>query len=230
VSRAGSADGDERGPSSRERNATLELGLSLLVIAGGFVGLVPYSTTPFLLLIGVLFLRLEGRDWRDLGLERPARLGRTLALGIGAGFLLQLGLIVLVAPLVERLTGARPDLGPLAEVQGNARLLALYLVVVWLLAAFGEELVYRGTLARRVALLAGGGESAWRASLVLVNLLFAAGHASQGLAGVLLNGLAGFGLAHVFRRSGRNLWAPILAHGTFNTIGLVLLYLGAGQG
>jgi membrane protease YdiL (CAAX protease family) len=137
-------------------------------------------------------------------------------------------LIFLVAPWVTRLTGELPDLGPFRAIEGDTGLLVRALALVWVLAAFGEELVYRGTLARRVAGLGDGTDAAWRASLALVNVLFALGHASQGLSGVILTGLAGFGFAHLFRRTGRNLWAPILAHGTFDTIGVVLLYLGAG--
>jgi membrane protease YdiL (CAAX protease family) len=58
-----------------------------------------------------------------------------------------------------------------APLVGNARFLLLSLVVSWTLAAFGEELVYRGYLMNRAAELAGKGRLAWGTCLVLTSIL-----------------------------------------------------------
>ncbi len=226
-------DGNDRERTPLIRNSSLaaiELLVSLAVVAAGLAGLVPFSTTPPLLLIGAWFLRIERRSWRELGLARTGSVTRTLLLGVGGGLVLQGVFLFVLGPWIERLAGAPPDLGQFAEVAGDEARLALGLFLVWALAAFGEELVYRGTLGNRVAGLAGGSRGAWLASLFLVNLLFAIGHAYQGLAGVIATGIAGVFFGLLYLATGRNLWASILAHGTFNTVGLVLLYLGAVPG
>ena len=78
----------------------------------------------------------------------------------------------MLEPLIVLLTGKPIDLSQFAPIKGNVFLLVLFLVLVWTLAAFGEELVYRGYLMNRVAELAGGSSRAWTLSLVVVSVLF----------------------------------------------------------
>ena len=58
-------------------------------------------------------------------------------------------------PLLARVTGSLPDVSQFAPLIGNTFFLVLSLVVSWTLAAFGEELVYRGYLMNRVVDLVG---------------------------------------------------------------------------
>jgi uncharacterized protein len=97
-------------------------------------------------------------------------------------------------------------------------------VVIWTLAALGEELAYRGYLLNRVAELAGGGRTAWLASLCGVAVLFGLGHLYQGLTGVVDSTVSGLVFGGLYLASGRNLWVPILTHGLTDTIALVLVF------
>jgi hypothetical protein len=69
--------------------------------------------------------------------------------------------------------------------------------------------------------------------LVLASLLqaiwFGAGHASQGLTGMLMTGAVGFVLALVFlTRMNRNLWPLVIAHGTIDSAVLAFNWM-SGQ-
>jgi uncharacterized protein len=207
-----------------------ELVVALLIMAGYVAGLVPFSETPFLLLLGWLSLWLRGEGWRGVGLKRPARWSRALLLGtaVGAGYQL-FSLYVLEPPLVW-LTGEPADLSQFAAVKGNVFLLSFFLAIVWTFAAFGEELVYRGYLMNRVAGLAGGGGAAWALSLLVVSVLFGVLHAYQGITGVIDNVLAGLVYGALYLWSGRNLWAPIIAHGVYDTVALLLMFWGKYPG
>jgi membrane protease YdiL (CAAX protease family) len=44
--------------------------------------------------------------------------------------------------------------------------------------------------------------------------------------GILDDTVAGLVLGAAYLASGRNLWAPILAHGVIDTIGIVFVYFG----
>ena len=61
--------------------------------------------------------------------------------------LLRLGL---VWPVINHLTGTTEDLSEYANLQGNLGMLAGLLLITWTVAAFGEELVYRGFIQTRV--------------------------------------------------------------------------------
>ena len=141
--------------------AIAELLIAILILVGGLVGIIPFSSTPFILLFGWLTLWLRGVRWRDVGMRRPTRWWSTLLLGVGIGISYQYFSLYIVEPLVARLTGRLPDVSQFAPLIGNTFFLFLSLVASWTLAAFGEELVYRGYLMNRVADLVGATRAGW---------------------------------------------------------------------
>lgn len=220
-------------PRSRHRNGLFVLGelsaLIALTIADAW-GLVPLSRTPFLLLLCWASLRLRRLAWRDIGLTQPPRPARAIILGIVAGLAIELFAINVTTPWIAAVTGAPPDVSDLGELVGNVQLLLILVVVSWILAAFGEELAFRGYLMNRLADGFGGTRVAWIASLAVVSVYFGIGHATQGVAGIVQESLSGCWLGVLFLLSGRNLTVPIVAHGVSNTLALVLIYLNSYPG
>jgi membrane protease YdiL (CAAX protease family) len=188
--------------------------------------LIPLSTTPFLLLIGWVALRLRGVGWRGVGLKRYRAWYVTLGLGAAAGALLEAFQLGVTEPLLVRLTGVHPDLSKLPDLKGKVLPSLVALAFVWAVAAFGEEMVYRGYLLNRVADLGNRTRLAWIFSVVAVNALFGYGHRYQGVTGAVEEGVAGLLLSLVYLGTGRNLWVPIVAHGTQDTLDVVMLFLG----
>ena len=133
-------------------------------------------------------------------------------------------------PLLIRLTGKQPDLHDFADLRGNITLLLIYLALTWTLAAFGEEMVWRGYLMNRVADLVGGTRNAWIVSLILVHCAFGLAHLYQGITGIIDEGLAGLLLGVLYLTSRRNLSIPIVAHGVTDTIDMLLIFLGKYPG
>jgi membrane protease YdiL (CAAX protease family) len=115
-------------------------------------------------------------------------------------------------------------------VHSNLKLTLIYLVLIWGLAAFGEELVYRGYLMTRLAGLLRGTRAAWVISLVIISIVFGCSHTGQGATGMLENVWDGLLLGTVYLACGRNLTAAIVAHGVTDTVDLLLMYLGKYPG
>jgi hypothetical protein len=65
--------------------------------------------------------------------------------------------------------------------------------------------------------------------VLLQALVFALGHAYQGVTGVVNLFVVGLILGYVYLRGGRNLWPVIVAHGLIDTLSTTLVYLGYGQ-
>lgn len=107
---------------------------------------------------------------------------------------------------------------------GNFRALLGWLAVSWTLAAFGEEMVYRGYLLNRLGDLTGFTTLGWAISLLAVAAFFGMVHAYQGASGILLAGFSGLvqGLAYLATK--RNLWVSIICHGVTDTAGFILIY------
>lgn len=207
--------------------ATVEILLVLLITAGHRVfHVIPVDETLPILALGWLSLWLRGVGWKGVGLTRPASWKRTVAIGVATGVFLQVLSEWVTEPLIERITGQVADVSDFRPLVGNVKLLLLYFVVVWTLAAFGEEMAYRGYLLNRAADLGRGGALARAAGLIFVTVLFGFGHSSQGLAGMIDSGIHGLILGIVYLASGRNLWTSILAHGTTDTVALGMVFLG----
>jgi uncharacterized protein len=193
-------------------------------------GLIPLSRTPFLLLLCWASLRLRRLPWRDIGFTRPPRLRRAIAIGVVAGLAIELFAINVTTPWIASLTGTPPDVSDLRDVVGNWQLLVIVLAVSWILAAFGEELAFRGYLMHRVADGFGRTRVAWIISLVVVSVFFGIGHSTQGVAGIMQESLSGCWLGVLFLAGGRNLAVPIVAHGVSNSLALALIYLNRYPG
>ncbi len=187
---------------------------------------VPVSKTPLLLLIGWVSLRLRGARWRDVGLRRGPGLRRLAYLGVMGGIALETFQLTITQPLVVRAFGAEPDLQAFTSLAGNLPKAALYLLLVWLLAAFGEELVWRGYVFNRLAGLIGRWRAPYTIALVATSLLFGLAHFHQGPSGVVIEGIGGLILGAAYLGCDRNLAVPIAVHGVVDTIDVVLGYLG----
>ncbi len=222
-----------RGVSNWRQSKWLAIG-ELVVVVLIFVAdtrhLIPFSKTPFLLVFGWASLWVRKIGWRRIGLTVYRNWKITLGMGIGAGILLE-GLELFVSqPLLVKFLGKQPDLEAFRALTGNWKQTLIFLVLAWTLAAFGEEMVYRGYLMNRVADLLNRTRSAWIVSLLAVHVGFGLAHAYQGLTGVIDEGLMGLLLGLIYLRTGRNLAVPIVAHGIQDSIDFVLIFLGKYPG
>ena len=209
--------------------AVPELLLAGLLIWGTFAP-IPFGNTVSLLLLGSASLWLRGSDWKSIGLRQPQSWPRSIGWGVVLGFAVQILDIYFITPLLSRLTGHPPDVSMLRSMAGNVRQLLFWLGVTWTIAAFGEEMVYRGYILNRAAGLFGGKPSRWVFAAIISSALFALGHRYQGVAGTI--DIFFFALIPVlaYLVSGRNLWITIVMHGVADSIGFVLIFLGRYPG
>jgi len=184
------------------------------------------SKTIYLLPLAWLSLRIRGLRWRDVGLVRYESWRKTLLLGGLWGAVIEVFELFVSQPLLMRWTGRAPDLELFRALHWNVKWTMIAIVGAWTLAAFGEEMVYRGYLMNRVAGVLRSTRAAWLFSLVLVSLLFGASHLDQGITGQLENFLDGLLLGAIYLVYDRNLSVPIVAHGVTDTIDLLLIFLG----
>jgi membrane protease YdiL (CAAX protease family) len=191
---------------------------------------IPLSKTPFLLLLAWISLWVRRVRWRDVGFARYRNWRLTLALGVVAGAVMETFQLLVTQPLLVRFTGKQPDLSNFRGLTGNVKWTLIGLAFTWTLAAFGEELVWRGYLMNRVAGLGNRTRLAWMVSLLVVNAVFGCAHSNQGLTGIVEEGIAGVLLGLVYLGTGRNLAVPIVAHGIEDTIDMVLIFLGKFPG
>lgn len=207
-----------------------ELVVVALIFWADFRHRIFFSKTPYLLLFGWISLWVRKLRWRDVGLSRFRNWKTTLGLGIVAGLLLEGFELFVSQPILVKLLGKKPDFEDFRPLTGNLKLTLIFVALAWILAAFGEEMVYRGYLMNRVVGLLNGTRRAWMISLIVVHVAFGLAHAYQGWTGIIDEGLMGLLLGVIYLRTGRNLAVPIVAHGIADSIDMVLFFLGKYPG
>ena len=187
---------------------------------------IPFSKTPFLFLLGWISLRLRRQRWKDVGFTIAPNWAMLLLIGLLVGVGIEALELFGTQPALTHLFGKGPNLSDLNRLIGNARLSVVGVALSWVMAALGEELFYRGYLMNRVAGVLGGSSGAWIASFIFMIILFGLYHFSQGVTGVSENMVDGAILGLLYLATGRNLLAPIIAHGIQDTVDALLIYSG----
>ena len=136
----------------------------------------------------------------------------------------QLFQIGFTMPILNRLTGTTQNLSTFSDLKGNLGQLLLFLTLSWTLAGFGEEIVYRGYLQKRLGDLFGFAAFGQIMIVGVSSLLFGLAHTEQGVIGVTVTFLDAIFFTWLKMRFDNNLWAAILAHGFSNSIGLITFY------
>lgn len=207
-----------------------EIAVFAAVVVADSAGLVPLTQTIVLVPLVWLSLRLRHEPWSSIGFSRPPSFPQAIAFGVIAGLAMELLAVYVTTPAISAYFGVQPDYSDFKAIEGSIPVLLVFLALSWTLAAFGEEICFRGFLMERVARLFGGGSQAWILSLVLASVFFGWGHTEQGISGWVQEGLSGLLLGVLFLLAGKNLILPIIAHGTSNTLAFILIYLGKYPG
>ncbi len=189
-----------------------------------------FSKTLYLLALGWISLRLRGLRWKSIGFRLYRGWARTLALGALCGAGIEALELFVTQPILVRLTHHWPDLSDFRGLRWNWKLLPVAMLLTWTLAAFGEEMVYRGYLMNRVADFFKSSRRGWIISLIAVNIVFGFAHQYQGATGVIENAIDGFLLGLIYLRYDRSLAVPIVAHGVTDTLDFLLIFIGRYPG
>ncbi len=193
---------------------------------GDALNIVPLALSSILLALlmisGLLWLRRS--SWREFGLRRPKSWPRTFLLAIGGVVTIHILVGRILSPLVVDLTNQPVDISRFDALRGNLAALISGLIIVWTLAAFGEEMIFRGYVLNRIAGLFKNRKTGWVIALVMTSMVFGLGHFYQGLSGIILTGIVGIIYALAYFADRCNLWAPILIHGLYDTSAFVIIF------
>ena len=207
---------------SHERGARTSAAVEV-VLASAAIVLDVWLPSLVLLSLAAMSLLLRRRGPASFGLHRARtrRLVLTMAAFAAGWSLFQLAVTI---PAAAHLSGQRQDMGVFADVQGNLGLLVALLALSWTLGAFVEEVAFRGYLLTRLREALGPGRAAVAVAVAVSSVLFGVLHSEQGVVGVVAVALDGVAFGLLRLRFG-TVWAPVLAHGFNNTLGLLTFFL-----
>jgi membrane protease YdiL (CAAX protease family) len=178
---------------------------------------------PLLLALTVLgWARATHRSWSALGLGRPRSWLRAIVGGIVLGVVLKLVMKAIVMPLL----GADSINREYHHLVGNTAALPGMLIMLALVAGFGEEVFFRGFVFERFGRWWGTGRTATIATILVSAALFGLAHVSgHGRDTVIQATIVGLVYGGIYART-RSLWMLMIAHFAFDALAVAIIYLG----
>lgn len=179
--------------------------------------------------LGIIFVLLllwsKKWDWNNIGLNKPSSWKKVWLQAIYLSVTLLVVIDIIFTPFLELLFEEQVDVSALDGLRGNLISYIIFIVFMWVFAAFGEEFVYRGLLVKRLGLLLGGNRYAIWIAVIISSILFGMAHKYQGIMGMINTGTVGLIFGIIFIKSKNKLWLTILTHGVYDVIGITLIYL-----
>lgn len=182
-----------------------------------------FVVTFVLLALTAVSLLVRRQGLPSLGVHTSATPHLALKM-LGFAVVWSLFQLSVTLPLASHVSGTQQDLSAFDDLQGNVPQLVLLLVLSWTLAAFGEELAYRGYLFTRIGEGLGNSRFAVALAVAVSSVMFGFAHTEQGVIGVVVVTLDAAAWC-ALRLRFDTLWAPILAHGFNNTLGFAAFFL-----
>jgi len=162
-------------------------------------------------------------DWSYFGIQRNPFL-QTLLKALLYTLLIILVNDVLFQPAIELFFG-ETDLTALDGIRGNLLNYLVFILIMWVVAAFGEEFLYRGYMCKGLARIFGNTRLAWSAAIIISSSVFGFAHLYQGMSGVITTAFVAIIFGVIFYRNQKNLWIGILTHGIYDVFGITLIFL-----
>jgi membrane protease YdiL (CAAX protease family) len=189
--------------------------ISILPIKLGFI-------IPLLVFISIGSMKSRKLKWVDVGFSFPDFKIQKIIFGVTVALIYLLLFQYLISPL---LNSWLPDvnLNAIGNIKGDYQKLIIWVITSWTIGAIFEEFIFRGYLLSRLKDLFGNKLPAQILNVVLAAIPFGFIHAYQGTQGIITAALFGIFQSIIYLVN-KKLTIPMIAHGTFDTIGFVRLF------
>ncbi|WP_163321988.1 CPBP family intramembrane glutamic endopeptidase [Draconibacterium mangrovi] len=139
------------------------------------------------------------------------------------------GIIILVndflfQPVIELYYGST-DLSSFEGIKGNVANYVIFILIMWVVAAFGEEFLFRGYMIKRLAIIFGESKKAWFAAIIVSSVVFGFAHTYQGVSGIVSTFFVALIFGFILYKNPKNLWAGVLTHGIYDMFGIAMIFL-----
>lgn len=161
-------------------------------------------------------------DWSFVGIGQKLNL-KTIIYSVWISVIFFFG-TGLIDTIIQYYFGAH-DLSSLDDIRGDFGTYLGMMAMMWVFAAFGEELLFHGYYMRQFAKLFGDTNKAWLLSGILIAIYFGISHGYQGLSGIIGVSIGSLFFAALYYKNKTNLLLLVLIHGIYDSIWITLIYL-----
>lgn len=199
--------------------------IALLLLAITFALIYnPFTKFPytFCIIIAVilLFTYLQDKNLKSLNFKKIGF--SEIKIIIICYLTLELSMDFIFQPLVSRIFNEPADYSSFKILEGNPKMYLKWLFNMWISAAIGEELLFRGFAFSQLKRVFGEKKILL---VVLSSILFSLPHLYQGISGLVMTFLFGLTFGFIYLKF-KNIWINIIIHGLIDTVFLTLSYYG----
>lgn len=184
----------------------------------------PFTKFPFTFIFIILFVLVtiffQDGNLKDLNFKKVEL--REFKIIILAYVILELLMDFVIQPAVSFVCNEPADYSSFKIIEGNNALYFKWLFNMWVSAAIGEELLFRGYVFSQLKRIIGNKKIV---IIIISAILFSVPHLYQGLSGLVMTFLFGIFFAMLYNKY-QNIWINIIVHGLIDTLFLTLSYLG----
>ncbi|RYY35750.1 MAG: CPBP family intramembrane metalloprotease [Sphingobacteriaceae bacterium] len=188
----------------------------------------PWTKFPYTLLIVIITILtltyFRERSLASIGLKNNYSVGKVLLTALFAFIALETAMDFIIQPLVNKICHEVPDYSGFSKLTHDTGRYFKYIFYVWISAAIGEEMLFRGYLFERFEKLLPRFKYKTTVIVVLTAILFSAPHFYQGTAGLVMTFLFGLAFGFIYLKNNCNLWVNIIVHGFVDSLFLTLAY------
>ena len=190
-----------------------------------FIKVFPLSGILFGLLVIFFLTSFDGFNDFRTWFQRPKSWGNCVAMALLASLA-----SMVISYFLLRLFRASPFGGPdysrFSVVHGNGKLLLIWLLFIWTIVAFGEEIIGRGFILTRLLVVFERTFNPPFLAIAVSAMIFGSVHFYQGVAGVVDNTCTGIIFGTLYLNQRRNLWSNFFSHGFIDSIVVLIFYFG----
>jgi len=177
----------------------------------------------FGLFVALFLLWGSGWNWAKFGFGQHLNF-KTIYRGLLLAIVIFFIIDICIQPFLEIYFG-EIDLSSIEEIRGDFTSFFALFIIMWIFAAFGEEFLFSGYYMKHLAELLGNTNRSWLISVIVLSIYFGFSHNYQGTSGMIAVGLSSTIFFFTFYKNRKNLALLVFAHGFYDTIGLLLIYL-----
>lgn len=179
----------------------------------------PYT---FCVIIAVILLLTFFQDGNLKNLNFKKIGGKEIKIILLCYLILELSMDFIFQPLVSKIFNEPADYSSFQIIEGNPKMYFKWLFNMWISAAIGEELLFRGFAFSQLKRIFGE-----KKILLVVSsaVMFSLPHLYQGISGLVMTFLFGLTFGFIYLKF-KNIWINIIVHGLIDTVFLTLSYYG----
>lgn len=197
-----------------------------IIVIFPHLGLIPlFGYSIPVLLLAWLVVRYTGDEFKAVSFSFREFEVKAVWVGAIAAISMLAFMQLVFFPVLEMVvTFEEVEIGLYDFVQKGIINLIIMIIMGWLIGGVYEEIVFHGFMFTRLEKMIPG-KFGTHITFAITALLFGAYHVQLGMAGLINAFIVGTMYLGLFLHFNRNLWYPVIAHGTYNTIVMILIYL-----